>query len=220
MSELAKKLRMQAGQKVLILNEPEGYRELLGELPDGVEEGKEPQEQGYDFVHLFVRNVAELEEWAPKALRSVKFDALLWISYPKKSGKIKTDISRDQGWNLVTAAGFDGVMQVSIDETWSALRFRPAEVIGASRERRTAGSAAPVGRTHREVKELEVPEDLVAALAGQEEARAVFEKLAPSHKREYVEWIVSAKREETRKGRIEKAVEKLAKGLKRPSMKE
>jgi hypothetical protein len=125
----------------LILNAPEDYRELLGALPDGVEVAMAAQTGiRYDSVQLFVRNVAELNAHALAAINAVKPNGLLWITYPKKSGKIKTDISRDVGWEAVTTAGWDGVTIVSIDDTWSALRFRPLADIqsrdGVSRSER------------------------------------------------------------------------------------
>ena len=58
---------------------------------------------------------------------------LLWLSYPKRSSKVETDLSRDVGWEVVADAGLRPVTQVSIDETWSALRFRPVERVGRSR---------------------------------------------------------------------------------------
>jgi hypothetical protein len=56
---------------------------------------------------------------------------------------------------------------------------------------------------------VKVPEDFAHALAGNEKAGQDFEKLSYSHKREYVEWIEDAKKEETRQRRIAKAIEKL-----------
>ena len=63
--------------------------------------------------------------------------------------------------------------------------------------------------------ELPVPEDFAQALAGNPAAKATLEGFAPSHRREYVEWIVDAKREETRARRIAQAVEWLAEGKRR-----
>jgi uncharacterized protein YdeI (YjbR/CyaY-like superfamily) len=60
--------------------------------------------------------------------------------------------------------------------------------------------------------QLEVPEDLTQALKKNKKALTTFEAFPPSHKREYVEWIVEAKREETRKRRLESAVEWIAEG--------
>lgn len=51
-----------------------------------------------------------------------------------------------------------------------------------------------------------LPEDLRQALAANRAARAAFEALPPSHQREYVEWITEAKKEETRRSRIQKAL--------------
>lgn len=61
---------------------------------------------------------------------------------------------------------------------------------------------------------LEIPDDLAGALKKDKEARAFFEKLSFTHRREYVKWIEEAKKEETRQRRIEKAMEMLKKGQK------
>ncbi len=129
-SKLVKKLRMQPGQRVLILNAPEGYITSLGELPEGVVVSQAPEGK-FDFVHLFVRDSGQLDELLPAAVESAEYDGLFWISYPKKSSKVETDLSRDLFWDL-TAAGTSlrPVTQVSVDEVWSALRFRPAERVG------------------------------------------------------------------------------------------
>ena len=113
----------------MVLNAPPGYLEKLGDLPEDVQLMDEPAEE-LDLVHLFVRNIPELEELGPSAINSVKYDGLLWVSYPKKSSKVKTNISRDVGWEIMADNEFRPVTQVSIDETWSALRFRPVEQVG------------------------------------------------------------------------------------------
>jgi hypothetical protein len=63
-----------------------------------------------------------------------------------------------------------------------------------------------------EPRTVDVPEDLQAALAGDTEAAAAFERLSYTHRREYVEWITEARREETRARRIAKTVERLREG--------
>jgi len=64
------------------------------------------------------------------AIAALKYDGLLWISYPKRSSKVETDLTRDRGWEVMTEAGLRPVTQVSIDALWSALRFRPLERVG------------------------------------------------------------------------------------------
>lgn len=128
-SPLAKKLRLQNARQALILDAPEGYLELLGEVPaplqfDGQVKGK------YDFVHLFVKDRAALDQAIDQALAVVEYDALLWISYPKGSSGIKTDLNRDRLWEALAGRGIRPVTQVSVDDTWSAMRFRPTEAVG------------------------------------------------------------------------------------------
>lgn len=61
-------------------------------------------------------------------------------------------------------------------------------------------------------KDIQVPEDFANAIAKNKKVKTEFEKFSPSHKKEYIEWIVEAKREETRKSRIDKALEMIAEG--------
>lgn len=126
---LSKKLRMQPGQRVLILNAPEGYMAELNPLPADVEVTDLP-EGSFAFVHLFAANSAELERLGPVAIEAVEYDGLLWLSYPKRSSRVETDLTRDRGWDIVAQAGLRPVTQVSVNEIWSALRFRPIELVG------------------------------------------------------------------------------------------
>jgi uncharacterized protein YdeI (YjbR/CyaY-like superfamily) len=63
--------------------------------------------------------------------------------------------------------------------------------------------------------ELAVPPDLDEALKRHDKARATFEKFSPSHRREYIEWILEAKREETRVKRVQQTIEQLTEGKSR-----
>ena len=102
---------------------------MLGEPPEGVELTDKPDGK-YAFVHLFVKDSGEFEELTQSAIAAVEYDGLLWISYPKRSSKVPTDLSRDVVWELMGDTGLRPVTQVSIDAVWSALRFRPAEQVG------------------------------------------------------------------------------------------
>jgi len=132
-SALIKKLLLKPGQKAAVFNPPAWYLERLGPLPEGVELVAKPSAP-LDFVHLFVKDKAGLDMSVPQALRSLKDDAIFWISYPKGSAKVKTDLNRDLLWKLMETHGFNGVAMVSIDENWSAMRFRPKDMVGKSRK--------------------------------------------------------------------------------------
>lgn len=129
---LATKLLLKPGQRVAVVNAPEGYVKGLGPLPDGVHVSEAP-EGSYDLVQLFVQSKADADRYAQAAIAATKPGGILWVSYPKKSGAIKTDISRDNGWEAFFATGWRPVTQIALDETWSALRFRPTEDVKGSR---------------------------------------------------------------------------------------
>jgi hypothetical protein len=126
---VSKKLRLGEGDSVLVLNSPGDYREILESVPEGVTIAEEAKGE-FDFVHLFVSNRADLDRYIDVALDAVTYDGLLWVSYPKGSSKVETDINRDSIWELLKEKGIRPVTQVSVDSTWSALRFRPEEMVG------------------------------------------------------------------------------------------
>lgn len=119
---LAQKLQIKLNSACLILNAPPGY-ETIELLPAGCTIDHLAGAQ-YDMVLLYVHNIAESARHLQTAINALKAGTLFWIAYPKKTGAIETDMSRDQGWDTVQALGYEPVRQVAIDDTWSALRFR------------------------------------------------------------------------------------------------
>src|SRR5258708_39762544 len=96
-SVLARKLLIQPGQNVLVLNAPPGYVSGLQPLPDGAT----ATEQGVglrDGVRLFARDRAELERAAAAAMSSLKPGGVLWMARPKPSDGPGAGLSRDPGW--------------------------------------------------------------------------------------------------------------------------
>ncbi len=128
-NQFARKLRIQSGQRMLVLNAPAGYVESLDELPAASTVSNAVSTGSFDFVQVFARDQAELDQLKATAVGSVTYDGLFWVCYPKKTSKIKSDLTRDNLWNQ-----FDGlrpVAQVAIDDTWSAIRFRPTALVNA-----------------------------------------------------------------------------------------
>lgn len=121
---LVKKLKLKTGQRAAIVGAPNGYVGQLQPLPEGVEMS-ETLTGTFDWIQLFVRNRAELEGAAPQAVAALKPESLLWVSFPKGSSKIQTDLTRDTGWDVLQNAGLKWVTLVSVDPTWSAFALRP-----------------------------------------------------------------------------------------------
>jgi uncharacterized protein YdeI (YjbR/CyaY-like superfamily) len=85
-----------------------------------------------------------------------------------------------------------------------------------ARERvQTKGTALKTGRARKPKPEIAVPDDFAALLAAAPAAAAVLEGFAPSHRREYLEWITEAKTAATREKRMAQAIEWLGEGKKR-----
>ena len=131
-SSLIKKLGIKAKQRLLILNAPEGYSEQIEHmLPADIELVSAQASDGkFDVVLQFVHNKAEVEKDTTLAIEMVKPGGRLWVLYPKQSSKIPTDINRDILWKIFPNDEWRPVTQISIDEIWSALRFRPKTEVG------------------------------------------------------------------------------------------
>jgi hypothetical protein len=128
-SEIARKLGIKPGMAILLQGAPSSFSAQLGSLPDGAKLLK-TSSTAADCVIAFVRSKADVKALAPAALRAVTDKSLLWFAYPKKSGPLQSDLSRDSGWEPVFDSGFDSVAQISIDETWTGFRFRPKHLVG------------------------------------------------------------------------------------------
>ncbi len=114
-SALAKKMKLKAGQHATIVNAPEGYLAELQPLPANVKMSQKIETPS-DWIQIFVKNKAELDKLFPKVLKLLKPESLLWISFPKGTSKIQTDLTRDKGWDVVAAAELKWINLVSVNE--------------------------------------------------------------------------------------------------------
>ena len=121
---LAKKLKLKAGQRAVVVNAPEGYLSSLKPLPAEVELVETLKGQ-FDWAQIFVRNKVELDKLAPRVIRALKPESVFWVSFPKGTSKIQTDLTRDKGWGALREADLMINNLVSVNETWSAFSLRP-----------------------------------------------------------------------------------------------
>ena len=120
-SPLAKKMKLKPGARAAIIHAPENY---LDQLKHDSEVS--PKLSGkFDWVQIFAKNKKELESLAPKAAKALKPESILWLSFPKGSSKIQTDLTRDKGWEVLQGLDLKWVTLISVDENWSAFALRP-----------------------------------------------------------------------------------------------
>lgn len=113
-----KKLHVKEGMQYLIRNAP---KEFI------IPRQCTPMETRLDYIHLFCKSIKELKG-ALSELSLYRYeDACIWVSYPKKESKLQQDLNRTTLWDVVLLYHLHPVSQISLDETWSAIRLKKNE---------------------------------------------------------------------------------------------
>lgn len=211
------KLGIKPNDSLLVLNPPPEFEKGLKGLPPGVTIKESAKE--YNQVHWFVYNRKQLEKELSKVMKLVKPGVVVWVYYPKRTSGIQTDLTRDKGWDCLLAEDdkLTWVNLISFDDTWSVFGSRAKTEADKKREAKPKPEREIFKWVNPETKEVRLPDDLTAALKKNKKLSDTFHALAYSHRKEYVEWIVTAKKEETRAARIKGTLERLTKGLKNPT---
>jgi Bacteriocin-protection, YdeI or OmpD-Associated len=202
---LEKKLLIKPDKSVLVINAPNDF-------PIKAKKPKKPA----DVMIAFVKCKADIKQVSDKIMQLVNEDGVLWFAYPKISSGIKTDINRDNGWGVLQQKKFEPVTQIAIDETWSALRFKPVDKIPKMIRQVPMGMKQPKDLKDRV---LDLPNELQQLLSKNAKAKNFFESLSFTNRKEYAVWISSAKRPETKEKRLIETLAKLLLGKKNPSEK-
>jgi hypothetical protein len=131
MKNLLNKLNYKGQKRISIINANETFlKSVAAELNDVIIDQSIDPRYPYEFIIIFVQSSSEVELYAPVTIHNLMADGVLWFCYPKKtSKKYNTDIDRDHGWNILNDSGLYGIRMVSIDEDWSAFRFRNKKYI-------------------------------------------------------------------------------------------
>ena len=120
-SPLAKKMKLKSGANAAVIKAPENYVDALKH-----DTALSPTLNGkFDWIQIFVRNKAEADALVPKVAKALKPESMLWISFPKGTSKIQTDLTRDKGWESLQKLDLKWVNLVSVNEIWSAFALRP-----------------------------------------------------------------------------------------------
>lgn len=197
---LLQKLQVKDPGRFSLINSPQELHNYFTD--EGLAGHQDLSEYREGGVLLFVENSENLNNSVDKFLSDPAADNH-WVAFPKKNSKIPTDLGRDNGWESLTDRGWLPVRQISINDNWSALRFRMKTQIKEIRR----GTDYP--GIDRKTKTVEIPGSLLERLES-EGLTSQFEALSFTNRKEYVIGILDAKRDETREKRINKVISDLS----------
>lgn len=120
---LLKKLGIKAGFVIQVYNAPSNYWDNLGPLPENVQVSSLNKPNEVDFIHYFCKSADTLRSEILHLKSLLKKTGLVWISWPKKSSKVSTDLSDMIVRNTGLEAGLVDVKVCAVDEIWSGLKF-------------------------------------------------------------------------------------------------
>lgn len=215
-TSISGKLRIKSKDVLLTLNAPADFKKGLKDLPAGAkitDSGKD-----YNQVHWFISNKAQMEKELSKVMKLVKPKVIVWAYYPKSTSGVQKDLTRDKGWDCLLKEGdkLTWISLISFDDTWSVFGFRSKTEADKKREAKPAPEREIFKWVNPQTKEVKLPDDLAAALKKNKKQSDYFSTLSFANKKEYIEWIVTARQEKTRNERISGTIERLGKQWKNP----
>jgi len=119
---LAKKLGIKDGFKIAIMNEPDHYFSLFEDMPPDVDIVHNLKTK-LDVIHYFVKEEKQLAEEIQTLKSSIQQNGMIWISWPKKSSKLPTDITEDVIRAIALNNGLVDIKVCAIDSVWSGLKL-------------------------------------------------------------------------------------------------
>jgi len=210
---LAQKLRIKKGMKLMTINAPASFSATVSAWTEKPVISQKEHQQ----IHWFVMSRAQMEKEVGKVIKLLKGDVVCWIYYPKGSSKIQTDLTRDKGWDaLLKHKELQWLSLISFDDTWSAFGMRLKNEDDKKKEANAPATRVIFDFVDPVSKTVKLPADFAGALKKSKKANTLFDSLSFTNKKEYLEWIVTAKSEETRNERVSESILRLEKGWKNP----
>ena len=117
---LAKKLGIKEGFTIALFNQPKYYFSLFTDFPENV---KVINKTGVDLVHYFATEEKKLQKDIRRLKNCIQPNGVIWISWPKKSSKVVTDVTEDVIRSLALKNGLVDIKVCAVDETWSGLKL-------------------------------------------------------------------------------------------------
>ena len=216
-NSLFKKLQIKSGFKIKVINAPENFPSIIGNIPSDTIFSFDDLK---DFSALLIFAITKSDLLNTLKKETIGIKTICWIFYPKAKSKLASDLNLMQSWEDLKTFNLTPCGSAAINETWTALRIKPESEIKRSGLGNTEILQNDFGKYIDVVNKLiTLPKDLEIELKNQSTAFNFYQGLSYSNRKEYVLWVLSAKQEKTRLDRIQKTIEKLSADKKNPNEK-
>jgi hypothetical protein len=211
---VADKLQMNEEKNLLIQGLPSSLEKQFCKLSYAKNLTPLLKNRKIDFALIFSVNQNQLNNILSELLGYLAEEARLWVSYPKTTSKIVTDLNRENSFDYLLSHNFEIVRSVAMDHVWNAVRFK--QVPKTIKDRVTSKRPSIEGVDY-DKKIVIPPMDLQELLSGHRHASDFFDSLSFGNKTEYVHYIATAKKEDLREQRLNETVEMLTAGMINPT---
>ena len=212
MNSLYKKFQLKENLNAAVINLPVEVEYIFKNIP-GITKLTGELFSAFDFIILFAKMKIDIDNFMQCAVKYYKPGVVMWLCYPKKNSGLITELNREESWAAVSDHGFRPVTQISVNDIWSAVRIKPKLEVKKKK------NSELNNYVDLQTRSINLPKDFMLLLEKNKKAKEFFNSLSFTNRKEYVTWIVSAKREETKQKRLKELINKLVEGKKNPSEK-
>ena len=110
------------GSRIFVSGAPKNYLELVAPLPQGVRFVHQIDDET-DIAHIFTARKAELADVLRASVTTLKPDGIIWVSWPKKTSKVQTDVTEDTVRDIALPLGLVDIKVCALDNLWSGLKL-------------------------------------------------------------------------------------------------
>ncbi len=119
---LEQKLGIKENFRIRLIHAPENYFEFFTEWPENIEISDDPGMKK-NLIHFFTKEFSEYHYLLPVLKKEIEQNGMIWVSWPKKTSKISSDVSEDLIRNYALETGLVDIKVCSVNEDWSALKL-------------------------------------------------------------------------------------------------
>jgi hypothetical protein len=215
------KLQLESDKTILIQGLPSSIEKQFVKLSFSKNVTPLLKRKKIDFALIFAINNNQLCAILKDVFPALHTESKLWISFPKTSSKIVTDLNKSCTWDVLCEKGYGAGEELELDNVWKAILFSLPKAEEVSLEEDGELVLAEVDSDQSEGRKFEkklsvLPTEINMLFKKHDKAREFFVSLPSINQKEYVTWIRGAKKEEVKERRLEEMLEKLLAGKTNP----